>query len=174
MRLIGNARRRVIRAASTPLEICPGRQIWEKHRAREYLVFVDESFYRFFGFEAVDGNFCHATIGVPVDNYAPLQKLLAPALDAYIHEVTRATGAPPNELRFSTLRQLPIRFRLVFTKKLVRSLVETGVLSLSQSSVDVFNGSAGSIAILTLACSEAEHAFCGRGCGRFWRWEVGR
>ena len=126
MRLIGNARRRDVGAASTPLEICPGRQIWEKHRNCEYLVFVDESFYRFFGFEAVDGNFCHAAIGVPVDNYSSLQKLLAPALDSYGREVARATGVFPGELKFSTLRQLPIRFRVAFTKVLVRSLVETG------------------------------------------------
>ena len=55
MRLVGNARARRIGLAPTPLEICPGRQIWEQQRNREYLLFIDESFYRFFGFADEDG-----------------------------------------------------------------------------------------------------------------------
>jgi hypothetical protein len=126
MRLLGNMRRGRIRFAPMPLEICPGRQIWEKHRNREYLVFVDESFYRFFGFDAMDGNFCHAALGVPVDNYARLQGLLEPVLQAYNRQVHHASGVIPREIKFTVLRTLPLQFRLRFTRELVSALIETG------------------------------------------------
>jgi hypothetical protein len=57
MRIVGNRRLKKYRYVPTPLEICPGREIWEKFRNSGYLVFVDESFYKFFGFADIDGNF---------------------------------------------------------------------------------------------------------------------
>jgi hypothetical protein len=109
-----------------PLEICPGRQILERHRNREYLVFVDESFYRFFGFAAADGNFCHAALGIPRDNYTRLQAILGPLVLAYNRRVRQIIGRNPEEIKFSVLRALPLPFRLRFAREFVRSLVETG------------------------------------------------
>jgi hypothetical protein len=126
MRLVGNARARRIGIAPMPLEICPGRQIWERHSNREYLIFVDESFYRFFGFADEDGNFCHSAVGVPSDAYARLQELLDSAVDAYRHHVQRSLGAVPNEIKFAEFRTLPIRFRAWFTRQVVDRLTELG------------------------------------------------
>lgn len=126
MRLIGNARRAVFAWVPMPLEICPGRPVWERHRNCEYLVFVDESFYRFFGFEALDGNFCHAVLGVPADNYARLKEILQATRNSYNRQVFRKLGAIPEEIKFSILRTLSPDFRVRFTRELVRALVETG------------------------------------------------
>lgn len=127
MRFVGNAQLGRIRPARMPLEICPGRRVWERHRNREYLVFVDESFYRFFGFDAVDGNFCHAALGVPRDSYARLQELLRPLVQEYGRRMRVINGRDPDEIKFTALRNLlPPRFRLRFTRELVRSLTETG------------------------------------------------
>jgi len=109
-----------------PLEICPGRQIWERYRNHEYLVFVDESFYRFFGFVAADGNFCHAALGIPIDNYAQLQVMLDPLVQAYNRRVHQQIGQNPEEIKFSILRNLPLAFRLRFTREILRCLIETG------------------------------------------------
>jgi hypothetical protein len=109
-----------------PLEVCPGRLIWERHRNREYLVFVDESFYRFFGFCAIDGNFCHGALGIPRDNYDQLKAVLQPLLRDYTRRVHQAIGQQPAEIKYSVLRTLPLSFRLRFARELVRALVETG------------------------------------------------
>ena len=126
MRLVGNARQRRFRWARMPLELAPGRQLWEAHRDQEYLVYVDESFYRFFGFEAVDGNFCYAAVGVPSRNYQQLQRLFQPTIVAYRGHLRRLACAVPDEIKFSILRLLPRAFRVRFARDLVRSLVETG------------------------------------------------
>jgi hypothetical protein len=70
-----------------PLEVAPGRPLWERQRGRDYLVFVDESFYEFFGFNDPDGNFCHVAVGVPEHNYQPLQRDLAPLVQTYKRKV---------------------------------------------------------------------------------------
>ena len=126
MRLVRNGRRGRLIAAPMPLEVCPGRQIWERYRNREYVVFVDESFYRFFGFDAEDGNFCHAAVGIPTDNYAQLQTILAPLIRLYRQRVHAATGSVPREVKFTVLRNLPLSFRLRFARELVRGLIENG------------------------------------------------
>jgi hypothetical protein len=109
-----------------PLEVCPGCHIWDRHRNREYLVFIDESFYRFFGFDAMDGNFCHGAVGIPRNNYDQVKVMLQPLLQAYRRQVRRAIGQEPAEIKYSVLRTLPISFRLRFARGLVSSLVETG------------------------------------------------
>jgi hypothetical protein len=127
MRLIGNMHRRIFEWAPLPLEVCPGRrELWEQHRHCEYTVFIDETFYRFFGFEDPEGNFCHAVLGVPTANYQRLQNILAPLGEAYFRHARRLCGAVPQEIKFSTLRTFPVNFRVRFARDLVRALRETG------------------------------------------------
>lgn len=109
-----------------PLEVCPGRQVWEAHHDREYLVFVDESFYQFFGFVAPDGNFCHGALGIPRDGYPQLQAMLEPLVLAYKRRVRRAVGQEPAEIKYSVLRTLPLPFRMRFARELVQALIDTG------------------------------------------------
>jgi len=126
MRLVGNMHRHIFEWAPFPLEVCPGRELWEEHRHCEYTVFVDESFDRFFGFEDLDGNFCHAVLGVPTANYQRLQDILAPLREAYFRHARRLCGGVPQEIKFSTLRTFPPNFRVRFARDLVRALRETG------------------------------------------------
>src|SRR3974390_2696362 len=126
MRLIGNMNRQLFRGAPFPVEICRGREVWEQHRRCEYTVFVDESFYRFFGFEDQDGNFCHAALGVPTANYQRLRDRLGPLREAYFRHALRLNGEAAQEIKFSTLRALPVNFRVRFSRELVRALRETG------------------------------------------------
>lgn len=126
MRTVGNARSGQLRVALTPLEVCPGRTIWEKHRDREYLIFMDESFYSFFGFADIAGNFCHAALGLPKDKYAQLQVSIRPVVEAYEYEVCGMTGERPRELKSTLLARLPLEFKLNFTRELVRNLVAVG------------------------------------------------
>ena len=126
MRLVGNPRIGRLRWKPMPLAVCPGRSIWERFRHQEYLVFVDESFYRFFGFDTPEGNFCHAAVGVPVNNYLRLQRLLAPLLQDYSRQVQRTLGDAAGEIKHSTLRRLPTSFQAKVVRTLVSKLKETG------------------------------------------------
>jgi hypothetical protein len=126
MRLVGNPRLGRLRLKPMPLAICRGRRIWEKFSNQEYLVFVDESFYRFFGFDTPEGNFCHAAVGVPVNNYARLQRLLAPLVQDYNREVQGVLGQGGGEIKYSTLRRLPAPFQAKFVRTLVNQLKDTG------------------------------------------------
>lgn len=112
--------------APMPLEVAPGRPLWEAHRGQPYLVFVDESFYEFFGFNHRDGNFCHAAVGVPAVNYEPLQRQLARLLRAYHRRARQLLGHVPNEIKSSTLRRLPLRFQASFARETTHALAELG------------------------------------------------
>jgi hypothetical protein len=110
-----------------PLEQCPGLEIWQKHSGREYLVFIDESFYKFFGFSDPDGDFCHGALGVPRENYAQLEALMRPEVEAFHQHVSRINSEPRRlEIKSTSLWRLPLEFRLRFTQKLVQSLVALG------------------------------------------------
>jgi hypothetical protein len=126
MRIVRDGRFGKYRSAPMPLELCPGRTIWEKHRNHEYLVFVDESFYKFFGFADVDGNFCHAALGVPKDSYEQLQTSIRPLIDIYEYQIAQMTGERPRELKSTLLARLPLEFKLSFTRELVRGLAAVG------------------------------------------------
>src|SRR5271156_6519373 len=99
MRIVGNRRLKKYRHSPMPLEICPGREIWEKFRNSEYLVFVDESFYKFFGFADIEGNFCHAALGVPQSRYSSLQTLMNPLVETFKDEIIRLQGQRPQEFK---------------------------------------------------------------------------
>src|SRR3984885_16306038 len=103
VRIVRNGRFGGFRLAPTPLEVCPGRAMWEKHANSEYLIFVDESFYNFFGFADIEGNFCPAALGLPKQNYAALQSAMRPSVEAYKSRVGALTGEPPRELKSTSL-----------------------------------------------------------------------
>lgn len=125
MRILRDARGRFYEAP-TPLEVAPGRVVWERYRNCEYVVFVDESFYRFFGFDNPDGNFCHAAVGVPAENYVALQRELDPVLQQYNRKILELSGAAPAEVKFTALRTLPLRFQARFAQEITRALESQG------------------------------------------------
>ena len=126
MRLIGNAATRRFMWAPMPLEVAPGRELWNRQRGNEYLVFIDESFYDFFGFNRPAGNFCHGAIGVPLRNYAELQQQLAPLIQAYRSKSNKIFGRATAEIKSSDLRRMPVRFQARFARELTVALAEQG------------------------------------------------
>jgi hypothetical protein len=109
-----------------PLEIAPGRELWEAQRGNEYVVFMDESFYNFFGFNDPNGNFCHGAVGLPIRNYAALQQQLAPLVQSYYNKFNSLFGHPPTEIKSSDLRRMPLRFQARFARVLARMLAQQG------------------------------------------------
>ena len=51
-----------------PLRNCPSLPAWERRRGQVYLVFIDETFWRFFELSS-QGFFCHAAVGLPEAEY---------------------------------------------------------------------------------------------------------
>lgn len=126
MRLVGNLSRREIFYANSPLEISPGRAVWEEYRGHDYVVFVDESFFEFFGFSRPDGNFCHSAIGIPANTYPNVARRLQRTISTYERKARDFLGATPEELKFSILRRLPIRFQSRLIREIAMVLHEEG------------------------------------------------
>lgn len=126
MRLLRKKGWQRVKPVPMPLDLCPGRAVWQAFRNCEYIVFLDESFYQFFNFSIPDGNFCHGALGIPEKNYPRLKELMAPSIEEYRRRVRETSGSAPKEVKFTVLRTLPRGFRLSFTRELVKSLVETG------------------------------------------------
>jgi len=109
-----------------PLAICPVRRILGRHNHQEYLVFIDESFYRFFGFDVPQGNFCHGAVGVPVNEYSRFKRLLEPLIQNYNRCVRSELGLDVREIKYSVLRRLSPRYHARFARALTRALKEAG------------------------------------------------
>lgn len=88
--------------------------------------FIDESFYRFFGFDDPNGNFCHGAVGVPVKNYPAFQRQIAPLVQSYYRKFRFLFGHAPAEIKSSDLRRMPRLFQARFTRELSRMLAQQG------------------------------------------------
>jgi hypothetical protein len=108
--------RNSFQVSSRPKNI-PGRALWQPYAGKEYTVFVDESFFKFFDFTHADGNFVHGTVGVPTERYEDFTVAMRPAVDDYRRAVREATGVEPTELKSSDLykQPFPVRRRLVLS-----------------------------------------------------------
>lgn len=102
----------------------PGRQIWKPYEGKEYLVFIDESFYKFFDFARTDGNFVHGAAGLPTSQYDSFRKTLSTAVEEYFEAFAKTGGIRPIELKsgdlykvdFSLRRRLVGRLRVALEK----------------------------------------------------------
>lgn len=104
----------------SPLQHCPNPAVnntnarFLQYRDRNYLVFLDESFYKFFGLARRDGNFCYGCIGIPEEKYDLLKSGLATLLGEY-QQISRMSGGEPKELKFSPhFLKLPKPFKRRF------------------------------------------------------------
>jgi hypothetical protein len=104
----------------------PGRHIWEPYAGHEYTVFVDESFFKFFDFTHVEGNFVHGTVGVPTERYDSFTLALRPTVDEYTKAVLEATGAEPRELKSADLYKLSFSLRRRLLLRLNAALAANG------------------------------------------------
>src|SRR5208282_2234891 len=82
--------------------------------------------YRFFGFDAADGNFCHGAVGLPVAGYDRFRRLLEPLLESYRRETRNTLGEAAGEVKFVLLRKLSPQYRLKSAKKMAQFLREVG------------------------------------------------
>lgn len=101
----------IIYDALSPLATAPGRESWERFRGEKYVVFVDESFYRFFDFSHVDGNFVHGAVGLPESRYAAFKDRFAPLLEQYFAKCDQALRPKSIELKHTDFKRLPFPFR---------------------------------------------------------------
>lgn len=126
MRLLRRGRTGRLQHAPLPLELCPGLPTWEAQHSREYLVFVDESFFEFFGFANDEGDFCHGAVGVPKDKYDSLVSSMAPAIEAYHSARAQTDVGKRRELKFKKFKGLSQEFRLAFHRELAKQLKSVG------------------------------------------------
>jgi hypothetical protein len=126
MRLIGNPANGELFWSPMPLEIAPGRPIWNQQRGTDYVVFVDESFHGFFGFDNPNGYFCHSAVGIPERNYEAVQRRLGALVTTYEGRARRTLGQLPGEIKFSVLRRMPPRFQARFVREVATALQEHG------------------------------------------------
>ncbi len=115
-----------LKTVPTPAATTPGRGMWEKYRGKEYLVFIDESAYQFFGFQNPQGNFCHATVGIPSLEYDGLKASMASMGKEYVQRVQLDLGEESTEFKYTEFARLPASFRRRFALTLRNALNERG------------------------------------------------
>ena len=95
-----------------PLRNSPGLPTWERRRGQFYLVFIDESFWRFFELSN-QGYFCHAAVGLPENEYEAVQIETRPIFEEYCELLV-----PQREFKHSEFRRIDFEERRVLAKKL--------------------------------------------------------
>jgi Protein of unknown function (DUF3800) len=108
-----------------PLLSAPGLPSWKRFLARDYLVFVDESFERFLKMTTADskyGNFAYGGLGVPASEYERLKHDLAPVVEDYLKLV------PGGEIEFKhrEFKRIPYTDRRSLAKRMAQALWERG------------------------------------------------
>lgn len=86
-----------------PLLTSPSRHLWDKYAGEDYKVFVDESFFEFFGLVAKEGFFCFGAVGVPAAQYEAFARFLEPVRDRF----RQLTGVA--EIKHAELRRFDYR-----------------------------------------------------------------
>jgi hypothetical protein len=105
-----------------PLKTCPGREIWERYRKQKFLVFVDESFFMFFELASKTGYFCHAMVGVPVNEYPRLKEAVNPIFQEY----KALTQASAQEFKHSEYKRIDFARRKDLAARLADAMKKHG------------------------------------------------
>jgi hypothetical protein len=104
----------------------PGGDVWKTYAGEEYIVFVDESFHKFFNFTHEDGNFVHGAVGIPSSRYAEFAGSMASAVDEFRTTFKNAIGTEPKELKSGDLYKLAFGPRRRLLLKLNAALTKNG------------------------------------------------
>ncbi len=106
--------------------IAQGFERWRPFEGQEYLVFIDESFFKFFDFAHKDGNFVHGAMGLPVSRYDDFQRMFTPAVEEYKASFFQSKQLQANELKSAEIYKLEfgVRHRLIL--KMRAALEENG------------------------------------------------
>jgi hypothetical protein len=110
--------RQVVVPMPESLRTCPGKEVWDRYRDEEWLVFIDESFCMFFELTARSGYFCYSAVGVPAREYPQL----CADVKALLPECSAATGQTETELKYGHFKRLPYRTRRRFALR-IRDIV---------------------------------------------------
>lgn len=81
-----------------PLLTSPSRGLWEAHAGQEYKVFVDESFFEFFGLVAREGFFCFGAVAIPAVEYSAVADALVPVQERF-RQLSGASEIKHSEFR---------------------------------------------------------------------------
>lgn len=103
-----------------------GRRIPEEFVGQEYTVFVDESFYRFFDFRQVDGNFAHGVVGLPSRRIKDFELAVVPTIERFYVEFHAASGTRPRELKSTDIYRLAFPARRRFFLRIRDALSNHG------------------------------------------------
>jgi hypothetical protein len=104
----------------------PGRALWEPFANQEYVVFIDESFFKFFDFRFPDGNFVHGAMGLPASQYDRFRNVIAPAVAEYKTAYEKERGQEPEELKSADLYKVKFGVRRRLVLKLNAALASCG------------------------------------------------
>jgi hypothetical protein len=116
--------RRRLRVPPLAIDSAPMRDAWRARAGQDYVAFVDESFFKFFGgFRNEDGNFTHGIVALPISEVDSLTRELAPLVDEALARAA-AAGLGAAELKFRTFQQLSGAFQATFAQALADSLAK--------------------------------------------------
>ena len=103
-----------------PLRHCPSLPIWEQRSGQVYLVFIDETFWRFFELSS-HGYFCHAAVGVPENEYEAVQDETTPIFERYC-----ALLVPQREFKHAEFKRIDFEARHALAESLHDVLLAHG------------------------------------------------
>ena len=102
-----------------PLPRTPTFPVWSKQRGKTYVVFIDETFQRFFELNE-RGYFCYGAVGIPESNYEAVTEKFAPVLQRY-----RELLVPElSELKHREFKRIPFTERWALARQMRDLLFE--------------------------------------------------
>jgi hypothetical protein len=111
---------------SRPIDSSPATRIIRNYKNQKYLVFVDESFRSFFGFNNPNGYFCYAAVGIPESQYEFLKRALTKIFAEYEKLVVGDSGISLKEFKYEEFCRIPLEERITLAKKLSRLMKNHG------------------------------------------------
>lgn len=102
---------------------------------QHYDIYVDESFFRFWGFDDPDGNFCYAAVGVPGSQRVSFKQGMVALFGEFqlAAEQSLLEVSPP-EIKSTIFRRMPLPVRRRFAFKIRDLLLKTNSFFLSEYS----------------------------------------
>jgi hypothetical protein len=97
----------------TPLDNCPNLPIWAKHKGETYLVFIDETYARFFELN-VYGYFCHAAVGIPEVEYDAVTGEMQRIFEMY----KEILAANQSEFKHTEFKRIPFKERWELARRI--------------------------------------------------------
>lgn len=111
---------------SRPIDTSPATRVIRNYKNQKYIVFVDESFRSFFGFNNPNGYLCYAAVGIPEGEYEFLKRAVAKMFVEYEKLVVGDSGLSLKEFKYEEFCRIPLEERMILARKLSRILKSHG------------------------------------------------